>query len=83
MRRLGLIVASGLVVAAGGCVSHTRPENAALPQPWPQPPNLADYQKGEPDDPSVGGDILKGYTPAELAAARAAATQTPPKPDKP
>jgi hypothetical protein len=65
-------VASILPLCA--CISHTRPESAALPQPWPQPPpNLAAYGSPAPDYPSVGGDILKGSTPADLAKARAAA----------
>jgi hypothetical protein len=65
-------VALALLLCA--CISHTRPEDAALPQPWPQPPpNLVAYGSPSPDYPSVGGDILKGSTPADLAKARAAA----------
>ena len=82
MRRLWVVVGAGLAMSVGGCVTRTHQENAALPQPRPHAPNLAEYQKGDPEDPSISGDILKGYTPAELAAARAAATQTPPEPEK-
>ena len=82
MRRVWFLVACGCGLAVAGCISHTRPESAALPQPWPQAPNLTSYAKGDPDDPSIGGDILKDYTPAQLAAARAAATAPPSDPEK-
>ena len=75
-------VAAALPLCA--CISHTRPESAALPQPWPQPPpNLAAYGPPAPDYPSVGGDILKGSTPADLAEARAAAFRPLDLPDTP
>ena len=82
MKRLRVMIGCALTLSVGGCITHTHQENAALPQPRPHAPNLAEFQKGDPDDPSIGGDILRGYTPAELAAARAAATQTPPEPEK-
>ncbi len=81
MKRWRLIAGPGVACFLAGCITHTHQENAALPQPWPEAPNLAAYAKGAADDPSVGGDILNGYTPAELAAARAAATKTPAEPD--
>jgi hypothetical protein len=78
-------VAAALPLCA--CISHTTQESAALPQPWPQPPpNLAAYGPPSPDYPSVGGDILKGSSPSDLAAARAAAfhpLDEPDTPDKP
>ncbi len=78
MRRWKTMVASAMSLAVAACVSHTRPESAALPMPWPKGPDLAAYARSDPDYPSIGGDILKGYSPEDLAAARAAATQNPP-----
>ncbi len=73
-----------LVVPLCGCITHTRQENAALPQPWPRPPpNLTAYGPPAPDYPSVGGDILKGSSPADLATARAAAFRPLDLPDTP
>ena len=62
-------------VALAGCVTRTRVENAALLMPWPKPPaaELLAYAPPGQDYPSVGGDILKGASPADRAAARAAA----------
>jgi hypothetical protein len=63
--------------AAGlaGCVTPTHVENAALTMPWPKSPSgeLLAYAPPDDDYPSVGGDILKGASPADRAAARAAA----------
>ena len=76
------VVALALTLCA--CISHTRPESAALPQAWPQSPsNLTPYGPPSPDYPSVGGDILKGSTPADLAEARAAAFRPLDLPDTP
>lgn len=63
-----------------GCIAHTRPENAAMVMPHPSGPDLAASQAPRADYPSIGGDILAGYTPADLAAARAAATRPIAKP---
>ena len=66
-----------LAVALAGCVTRTHVENAALTMPWPKPPAAALLAYAPPNDdyPSIGGDILKGASPAEQAAARAAATR--------
>jgi hypothetical protein len=74
-----------MAMALCGCVTRTHVENAALTMPWPKAPGaeLLAYSPGNPDYPTVGGDILKGASPAEQAAARAAASQSlvaPPKP---
>jgi hypothetical protein len=69
-----LASAMALATLLCACISHTRQESAALPQPWPQPPPLLTaYGPPAPDYPSTGGDILKGSSPADLAKARAAA----------
>ena len=89
MRVVGLklwAAASAVVLALPlcACISHTTQENAALPQPWPQPPpNLTAYGPPAPDYPSVGGDILKGSSPSDLAKARAAAFRPLDEPDTP
>jgi hypothetical protein len=83
MRRWKPWVATALAASLGACISHTRPENAALPAPWPKPPDLAAYSPPAPDYPSVGGDILEGSSPADLAAARAAAIKPLDAPDPP
>jgi hypothetical protein len=99
-RRWAMAGAAALALPLCACITHTHQGNAALPQPWPQaPPNLAAYGPPAPDYPSVGGDILKGSSPSDLAAARAAAfhpldtpdtpdqaqgqSQTPPQPQSP
>ncbi len=69
--------------ALAGCIAHTRPEDAAVVAPRSRGPDLAASLLPRADYPSIGGDILSGYTPAELAAARAAATKAPPKPVSP
>jgi hypothetical protein len=84
MKRWTIAGTALLALPLCACISHTRPESAALPQPWPQPPpNLAAYGPPSPDYPSVGGDILKGSTPADLAEARAAAFRPLDLPDTP
>ena len=84
VKRWSIGGALALALPLGACISHTRPENAALPQPWPKPPpDLEAYGPPAPDYPSVGGDILKGSTPADLAAARAAAFRPLDMPDTP
>ena len=83
MRRWKTWGALALALPLAACMTHTHQENAALPQPWSKPPDLAAYAPPAPDYPSVGGDILKGSSPADLAAARAAAIQPLDAPDKP
>lgn len=72
-------------VAAGGCVTRTRVESAALAMSWPDPParDLDAYATPAADYPTVGGDILKGASPAEQAQARAAAVPPLDAPAKP
>jgi hypothetical protein len=74
--KIRVSTAVGLAAAAlAGCVAHTRPENAAVQMPWPReaPPALMAYSPPDRDYPSVGGDVLKGASPADQEAARAAA----------
>ena len=73
------------IVALAGCVTRTHVENAALTMPWPRPPSpeLQGYAPPHDDYPSVGGDILKGASPADRAAARAAAEHPLATPAKP
>ena len=80
--KFAVAVAAALPLCA--CISHTIQESAALPQSWPQPPpNLTAYGPPAPDYPSVGGDILKGSSTSDLAAARAAAFHPLDEPDTP
>ena len=75
------VLLAGLAGAAlGGCVAATHPENAALRAPWPpeSPPALLAFQPPSRDYPTVGGDILKGTSPADADAARAAAIRIEP-----
>ena len=62
-------------LALTGCVSGIHQERVARVAPRPQPPVavLTAYAKPADAYPSVGGDILKGASPEEQAAARAAA----------
>jgi hypothetical protein len=81
MNRLRL-TAVALALAMTGCVAATHQENAALRMPWPRSPSpaLTAYAPPAKEYPSVGGDILKGASPADQAAARATASGplTPP-----
>ncbi len=72
LRRLILVLAGGALLT--GCYTE-RTENAAgiMPIPQAQPAALASYVKANPDYPTIGGDILKGTSPQEQAAVRAAA----------
>lgn len=75
------VLLAGLAGAAlAGCVAATHPENAALRAPWPpeSPPALQAFQPPSRDYPTVGGDILKGTSPADADAARAAAINIQP-----
>ncbi|MEO8812766.1 MAG: hypothetical protein ABI376_07640 [Caulobacteraceae bacterium] len=71
---IGGIVAATLCGCAGG-----RLENAAVRMPWPRSPSpdLVAYAPPAADYPSVGGDVLKGASPADREAARAAAIAPP------
>ncbi len=65
---IGRVGGAGLLVAAlFGCVSRTHVENAALTMPWPKAPgqDLLVYSPPNADYPSVGGDILRGASPAD------------------
>ncbi|HEV2364888.1 MAG TPA: hypothetical protein VGS12_11900 [Caulobacteraceae bacterium] len=82
----------GTAAALAGCFS-THTENAKLQMPWPNHEStaLSAYAKADPNWPSVGGDILKGASPTEQAAARDAADReaqarrkaAPPRPATP
>ena len=74
-----------LALALGGCVTRSHRENAALTMRWPAPPAAGIAADARPDAtyPSVGGDVLKGSSLADLAAARAAAVQPVDPADKP
>jgi len=73
MRRWQVLGAAALAVTLAGCVTRTHVENAALTMPWPKPPSaeLLAFAPPDSDYPTVGGDILKGASPADQAAARA------------
>ncbi|HXU98978.1 MAG TPA: hypothetical protein VG166_00590 [Caulobacteraceae bacterium] len=62
----------GLSLLAGGCVTRAYHENAALVAMRPQapPPALSAYIAPQTDFPTIGGDILKGTSPADLESAR-------------
>jgi hypothetical protein len=73
MRDLAALAAGLIPMAA--CVGAVHRENAALRMSWPTG-GANRLAAGEPARPypSVDGDILKGTSPQELAAARAAAS---------
>ena len=75
IRRLALIA---VPLAACGCVAPTLHENAALRAQRPQAVHaLAAYVTPQDDFPSVGGDILRGTSPADLAVVREAEPPPP------
>ena len=85
MTRWKLVALCAALAPVASCVTRTHQENAALAMPWPKAPQpeLLAYGWNNPDFPSVGGDILKGTSPADQAAARSAASRPPPTPRKP
>ena len=85
MARVMVIALCGLGAALSGCATRTVQENAALraPRPVSSSPALAEYIKPADIYPSVGGDTLKGASPAEQAEAREAASRPLEDPDKP
>jgi hypothetical protein len=83
MRR---ILVAGTVFAAlnlGGC-THYHQEVAALrmARPAAEPVALAAYARGDPNYPSVGGDILKGAAPRSAAAYEATSGERVPPPEE-
>ncbi len=88
MRPRDLVWLWMLPPALAGCVTHTYSESAARRMSWP---TASAPDGGGADAvptssairpsamigayPSVGGDILEGTSPAELAAARAAVSE--------
>jgi hypothetical protein len=84
MRR---ILAAGVAFAAlglGGC-AHYHQEVAALrmARPAAEPAELSAYARGDPNYPSVGGDILKGTGPTAAAAYEATSGERVPPPEAP
>ncbi len=84
MRR---ILAVGMAFAAagvGGC-THYHQEVAALrmARPAVESAQLSAYARGEPNYPSVGGDILKGTGPTAAAAYDATSGERVPPPEAP
>jgi hypothetical protein len=71
-------LALALVAAApGGCIYGVQQENPAVvsSRPPDPPSGIAAYRPPQQDYPSIGGDILHGTSPADLAAAREAAVR--------
>ena len=62
---------AGLALAASGCATRGFHENAALRAAVPSPPavEISTYIAPKDDYPTVGGDILRGTSPADLEAA--------------
>jgi hypothetical protein len=84
MRR---ILAVGMAFAAagvGGC-THYHQEVAALrmARPAVESAQLSAYARGEPNYPSVGGNILKGTGPTAAAAYDATSGERVPPPEAP
>jgi len=70
MRTSHLALAAWLLPVAG-CVAHVHQEDAALRMVWPaERAELATDPRHAGAVPSATGDILKGTSPADLAAAR-------------
>jgi len=68
--RLGHALGAAMAaMSLGGCVAYHQ-EVAALrmPRPAAEPAELAAYARPTADDPTVGGDILKGTAPTAAAA---------------
>ena len=74
IRALAVLAVAAL---AAGCVTRTHVENAARRSTWPTGSATLSAEAGRPTSnwPSVGGDILRTASPAELAAERAAISQ--------
>jgi len=74
---LTVVALAVAALATTGCVTRTHEENAARRSTWPTGSAVLSADAGRPTDdwPSVGGDILRTASPAELAAARAAISQ--------
>jgi hypothetical protein len=81
------IIAAGVVFAAlnlGGC-THYHQEVAALrmARPAAEPAELSAHARGDPNYPSVGGDILAGAAPRAAAAYEATSGERVPPPEAP
>lgn len=66
------LLALSVLASVAGCVTRTHEENAARRSTWPVDTEAA-LAAARPDSPwpSTTGDILRGTSPAELAATRA------------
>jgi hypothetical protein len=77
-----LLAIGALTASLCGCVGYHQ-EVAALRMPRPNAgsPELAGYAAAEPRYPSVGGDILRGESPASAAIYDATTGDRVPPPD--
>ena len=83
MQRILMAIVMFATLNLGGC-AHYHQEVAALRMVRPaEPAELAPYAQGEPNYPSVGGDILKGAAPRAAAAYEATSGERVPPPDAP
>lgn len=77
MRRHSVMMILAVAAALGACVTRTHQEAAARRMPWPEASALPASASPTTSYPSVGGDTLKGASPADQDAVRAAAEQAP------
>ncbi|HEY2179245.1 MAG TPA: hypothetical protein VGH15_11740 [Caulobacteraceae bacterium] len=73
------VALASLALIAGGCATRAYHENAALRAMRPQDPApaLTAYVAPQSDFPTIGGDILKGTSPADLESASKAGLLVP------
>ena len=84
MRRILMAIVAFATLNLGGC-AHYHQEVAALRmvRPAVEPAELTAYARGDPNYPSVGGDILRGAAPRAAAAYEATSGERVPPPDAP
>jgi hypothetical protein len=84
MQRILVAMVIFAALNLGGC-THYHQEVAALrmPRPAVESPDLAAFARGNPNYPSVGGDILRGAAPRAAAAYEATSGERVPPPDAP
>ena len=72
MRVLVLVGAALAAAGLSSCVFYHQERPALrMARPGSEPPALREYTAARSDYPTVGGDILKGTSPAESAAYQA------------